>query len=89
MFLNARDGKFPRFFGKNPVPRKRYSGTQTSSLDRDILYRGRIRYLENSLETRGKQAWANWVCGLFRCTLVGPPGDNPELDPLAVLHLNS
>ena len=26
---------------------------------------------------------------LLALTLVGPPRDNPELDPLAVLHLNN
>ena len=30
MFPNARDGKFPVFFGENPVPGKWHSGTQTS-----------------------------------------------------------
>ena len=32
MFSNARDGKFPWLFGKNPVPGKWHSRLQTSSI---------------------------------------------------------
>ena len=36
MFPNARDREFPEFFGKYPIPGKWHSGTQTSSLVRNI-----------------------------------------------------